>query len=110
MKPGMEKVSTSMYSSSLTIFREPQWVDDELLKVRLAVWAMPCLIRDDDCVGRTQIHHVKSRGAGGKDPENIVPLCAYHHRVGHQNGWKTFAKRYDIDLTSEAARVWKAIT
>lgn len=29
-----------------------------------------------------QVHHIRSKGAGGGDePENLVLLCAYHHRL-----------------------------
>lgn len=38
--------------------------------------------------------HIKSRGAGGKDLGNLVPLCFPHHAIQHTVGWKEFAKRY----------------
>lgn len=29
-----------------------------------------------------EVHHIRTRGAGGRDvPENLVLLCAYHHRL-----------------------------
>jgi len=32
----------------------------------------------------------------------IVPLCRRHHDWGHQHGWKSFQKRYAIDLVELA--------
>jgi hypothetical protein len=42
-------------------------------------------------------HHIKSRGAGGKDnPENLLSLCLSHHTGGidsaHVLGWRSFAE------------------
>src|SRR6266550_7687589 len=42
--------------------------------------------------------HVKSRGAGGKDRANLVPLCHWHHMEQHDLGIRTFQCRYGIDL------------
>jgi hypothetical protein len=50
--------------------------------------------------------HVKSRGAGGKDAGNMVPMCMRHHRQQHAVGIKTFQAAYGIDLRAIAARVW----
>ena len=47
--------------------------------------------------------HVRSRGAGGDDVGNIVPLCAAHHREQHTRGIKTFQTKYRIDLTHLAS-------
>src|SRR5437773_1390050 len=30
----------------------------------------------------TECAHVKSRGSGGDDPNNLIPLCGKHHRWG----------------------------
>lgn len=32
--------------------------------------------------------HVRSRGAGGKDRGNVVPLCRRCHDLQHQSGWQ----------------------
>lgn len=34
--------------------------------------------------------HVRSRGAGGRDKGNIVPLCRPCHNLQHAKGMKTF--------------------
>ena len=69
---------------------------------------LPCLIRDRWCSGEIDAHHVRSRGAGGIDEANVVPLCHGHHMEGHTGGWHTFQQKHDIDLTDRAERIWKA--
>lgn len=80
-------------------------VDEELLEV---VRGLPCLacaslnpqgaledIGED--YRRSHPHHVTSRGAGGGDvPENLMPLCQWHHREIHQSGTATFALKYPV--------------
>lgn len=72
---------------------------------RHANWVrhMPCCIGRPECRGRKiHAHHVR-RGTGGgtgRKPEDrwCVPLCISHHMEGHQTGWQTFEKKYQIDL------------
>lgn len=52
--------------------------------------------------------HVRSRGAGGADPNNLVPLCAMHHTYQHAVGTKTFEARCRVDLKPEAKKYWRA--
>ncbi len=52
-------------------------------------------------------HHVKSRGAGGPDAENMVPLCRAHHSELHQIGVTEFQLRYNLDLKSLAIYVYR---
>jgi hypothetical protein len=63
---------------------------------------LPCRIVSPACGGPTHPHHVKTRGAGGVDRQNLVPLCAWHHDLLHQIGRKTFAKRFGVDLAADA--------
>ena len=58
-----------------------------------------------DCDGPIHPAHVKSRGAGGPDIGNIVPLCARHHHQQHSVGIKTFQAIYDLDLAKIAAKL-----
>lgn len=51
--------------------------------------------------------HVKSRGAGGDDRGNLVPLCHFHHMEQHERGIKSFQARWGIDLAAEAARLYQ---
>ena len=48
-------------------------------------------------VGPGDIHHVKSRGAGGKDDLwNIMPLCRQCHCDIHRVGMKYHAENYPM--------------
>ena len=47
--------------------------------------------------------HVVSRGAGGDDRANTVPLCMRHHRQQHAVGIETFQRTYGLDLAAIAA-------
>lgn len=49
-------------------------------------------------------HHVKSRGAGGRD-EHCVPLDRAHHDELHTIGRIAFETKYGVDLMTEAARL-----
>jgi len=50
--------------------------------------------------------HVKSRGAGGDDYGNLVPGDAVTHSVQHQEGIKTWARRWfgSLDELKRIAR------
>ena len=61
-----------------------------------------------DCDGPIHPAHVKSRGAGGPDIGNIVPLCARHHHQQHNVGIKTFQAIYTLDLAWIARRLTEA--
>lgn len=50
----------------------------------------------------SDVAHVKTRGAGGEDIENIVPLCRLHHNELHQHGILTFEIRYNFDIRNQA--------
>ncbi len=54
------------------------------------------------CWGPVEFHHVKTRGAGGKDRGNGVGLCTTGHRSFHDLGRATFDARYAIDLAHVA--------
>jgi hypothetical protein len=52
--------------------------------------------------GGIVVHHER-RGTGGGTglkprPEHCLPLCGWHHTLGHQIGWDTFEQRYHVDL------------
>jgi len=59
------------------------------------------------CEGRVQVAHVRSRGAGGADHENVLPLCALHHHEQHTIGKLSFEARYGLALRDEAELLWK---
>ena len=49
--------------------------------------------------------HVRSRGAGGKDRGNVIPLCRVCHMQQHAWGWPVFAERTGIDPDEIACRL-----
>ncbi len=81
--------------------RDPYVRDDDYLEY---VRQLDCLI----CGGPPVPAHVKSRGAGGHDRGNTVPLCHRHHQEQHRRGIKTFQVQYNIDLKAEAKRIEEA--
>ena len=66
---------------------------------------MPCVIPGCDQLG--EAHHVKTRGAGGSDKDQI-PMCHDHHMEGHTGGWKTFEEKYSINLRVIADVIYQA--
>ena len=58
------------------------------------------------CWGDVQLCHITSRGAGGYDQANIVPMCAGAHDEQHRIGIAAFQKRHGINLKAEAAYLW----
>jgi len=67
------------------------------------VRAQPCLLSrwgmlPHQCFGTVQVAHVQSRGAGGGDRGNIVPLCLGAHNEQHTAGTRTFEHRWNLDL------------
>jgi hypothetical protein len=61
--------------------KTPRIQDPELLAT---FRTFPCL----SCGTKpSEAHHITTRGAGGDDvPENLMPLCTYHHQQWHQKG------------------------
>jgi hypothetical protein len=58
-----------------------------------------------DCSGPIECAHVRTRGAGGDDRGNTVPLCRRHHRQQHDEGIKSFQAIYDLDLAAIAKQL-----
>lgn len=55
------------------------------------------------CHGAVECAHIKSRGSGGLDAGNMIPLC---HAAADQQGligWRTFERRWRIDARKRAA-------
>ena len=64
-----------------------------------------CRIMDCCACGRrgpSDPAHLRSRGAGGRDHGNIVPLCRTCHSMQHAIGIKTFQARVAVDLLAVA--------
>ncbi len=67
-----------------------------------ALWRHP----DHECVGKVDPCHVKTKGAGGGDRANLVPMCRGGHDEQHHVGIRTFQKKYGYDMAAHARRVW----
>lgn len=50
------------------------------------------------CFGRVEAAHIKSKGAGGADEGNTLPLCASAHSRQHTIGIKSWAAEYGLSL------------
>jgi hypothetical protein len=76
-------------------------------KFRDWIRRQPCLVCTDVQRGGTECAHVRSRGAGGGDLRNCVPLCPRHHHELHFWGARTFQARYRITLKRMASTYWR---
>lgn len=52
--------------------------------------------------GQSDPAHLRSRGAGGRDRGNVVPLCRPCHDAQHTEGIRTFQRRRGLDLVAVA--------
>lgn len=70
------------------------------------IGSLPCSI----CLRLpSQVHHLKSVGAGGGDDLwNLCNLCPEHHHEYHQTGHETFRKRHG-DLIDSFRVKWKIV-
>ncbi len=65
--------------------------------------AMPCNV----CMrAADHLHHVKTRGAGGKDERNLLPVCAVCHDWIHTQGIKTAERKIGRSLRIAAENCW----
>lgn len=75
------------------------------------IGTQPCILATSGvCASWAGYHpveaaHVRSRGAGGTDRGNTVPMCMTHHAEQHRVGIRSFQKKYGIDLKAEAERL-----
>ena len=74
-----------------------KWVADRACCI-CCVWSSPAAT----CAGTVDPHHVRTRGAGGGEVANLVPLCRAHHDELHQMGRKSFALKYGVNLVELA--------
>jgi hypothetical protein len=69
----------------------------------------PFLLNPDNRDSRiSEPHHVRTRGAGGRE-DDCVPLCRRHHGEIERPGWgpATFEATYRVDLTAIALLLWE---
>lgn len=65
------------------------------------VGTMPCIVAG--CRNYpSDPAHVRSKGAGGDDVGNLVPLCHAHHEEQHRIGIVSFSDRYRLNLSYRA--------
>jgi hypothetical protein len=69
-----------------------------------------CCVRACLTGARMECAHVKSRGAGGGDIGNCVPLCFSHHDQQHRLGIKTFQATHSVDLAAIARNLGERYT
>jgi len=87
------------------MWSKPERIRDEALKAE--VRAQGCVVDNCDCIqGRyNDPDHVKTKGSGGDDvPENLMPLCRFHHVEKGTIGVKTFIKKYGLEFSTELQR------
>jgi hypothetical protein len=63
----------------------------------------PCPFGPAEQTTPTEAAHVKSRGAGGADMGNTLPMCRIHHRLQHTVGVRSFEVLLNVDLKNLAA-------
>ncbi len=90
--------------------RKPYVRDDDYLEYVSRLSCLVCLKNGYKTEDRSDPAHVKSRGAGGHDRGNTVPLCHGHHALQHSHGIGAFQAGYAIDLKAEAKRIEEAYT
>jgi hypothetical protein len=68
-----------------------------------------------ECSGRMHSHHCRedapegSRGGTGMKTgdDTVVPLCDVAHEEIHRKGWRSFERRWLIDLSEFARKLWR---
>ena len=66
---------------------------------------IPCVVKTCRSMPPGDPAHIRSRGAGGGDWNNVVGMCRAHHSEQHDCGVPEFERRYSLDLVAEANRL-----
>ena len=83
--------------------RFPKLVVESL---REFIRGLPCILATTEvCRGPIEAAHVRSRGAGGSDFDNLVSLCGWHHQEQHRIGVRSFEYRYRVRLRPLARKL-----
>lgn len=78
-------------------------------ELREFVRSRPCVLESlHECRGPVEVAHVKSRGSGGPDYDNVVPLCMEHHRELHRIGRKSWEFKHQFRLPPVARLITAA--
>jgi hypothetical protein len=70
--------------------------------------SLPCLVAGKpghQCRGVTECAHIRSKGAGGSDRGNTVPLCSRAHSEQHAMGIRSFQQATGLDLAALATQL-----
>lgn len=76
--------------------------------LRAFVRRQSCLLAavgpENGCRGLVEAAHVKAKGTGAGDWENLVSLCGAHHRELHYIGRRSFEYRHQVKLGALARK------
>jgi hypothetical protein len=104
-KPPRRKTRVKARNAKRGGHRFPHNVDEAY---RDYIRALPCVARSiayrTHCFGRVVCAHLKTRGSGGLDRGNTVPLCVRHH-AEQEGNTAGFNERYGLDLAAIAAKL-----
>ncbi len=89
---------TPLKRKNKRMFKGPEYEDPEYLDY---IRSLPCAV-SGGCKGQIAAHHVKTKGAGGKDRGGTIPLCVLHHDEWHFRGRINFQMKYGLDAPKEA--------
>jgi HNH endonuclease len=72
----------------------------------------PILARDARCMApgctsraQLEVHHLRYRSQGGSDaPDNLILLCAFHHRQGEHGGLASCRGKAPLDVVWRLGR------
>ncbi len=54
-----------------------------------------CQAKQKGCVSKLEVHHIQYRSHGGSDaPDNLMTLCAKHHKALHDGKFKLAVKKH----------------
>lgn len=96
LKSGTKRLKVRRRSKRFAARRDPAYT--------AWIHTLPCWLRfTGSCFGATEATHVRSRGAGGDDRGNLVPLCHGHHMEQHRVGIQTWQATYRVNLPVVAA-------
>jgi hypothetical protein len=104
-KPPKSRVGVKQINAKRGGVRFPKNAIPEL---RAWIRQQPCVLQRGEphvvypCRGPVEVAHVKTRGSGGPDFDNTVPLCMEHHRELHRTGRKSFEFKYQVRLAALA--------
>ena len=62
---------------------------------------------EPELVNVSDPHHLVSRGAGGPDAENLIPLCRKHHQEFGTLGVDEFQTKYNVNLKTLATHLYE---